>query len=102
MSRFGYVLTILMSASLGVAACSDNLDELKPDPGATTGGDDTTFDHENDNITVWELIDRLTKEGPPSFTSHMHGCSKVRYSTLAQVLASVGVNVGNTTALSAG
>ena len=105
MTRFGYTLTILLGASLGVAACSDSIEEPsndKPDPGSTTGGDDNTFDHDNDGPTVWELIDRLTKEGPPSFTSHMHSCSKVRYTTLGQVLTSVGVNIANTTALSAG
>ncbi|HEX2688051.1 MAG TPA: hypothetical protein VHN14_15590 [Kofleriaceae bacterium] len=107
MTRFGYILTILVGASLGVAACSDSIDEpaAKPDPGSTTGGDDTTFDHDNDGPTVWELIDRLTKEGPPSFTSHVHSCSKVRIATLGQVLTSVGVNLGiagTTTAPSAG
>lgn len=98
MTRFGYTLTILMGASLGVAACSDSIDDpqAKPDPGSTTGGDDNTFDHENDNISVWELIDRLTKEGPPSFTSHMHSCAKVRNATLGQVLTSVGVNLATT------
>lgn len=107
MTRFGYTLTILMGASLGVAACSDSIEDpsTKPDPGATTGGTGNTFDHENTGPTVWELIDRLTKEGPPSFTSHMHSCSKVRNATLGQVLTSVGVNlatVGTATAPSAG
>ena len=107
MTRFGYTLTILVGASLGVAACSDSIEEptTTPDPGSTTGGGDTTFDHENSGPTVWELIDRLTKEGPPSFTSHMHSCSKVRIANLGQVLTSVGVNlatVGTATAPSAG
>lgn len=107
MTRFGYTLTILMGASLGVAACTDNIDTptTKPDPGSTTGGVDNTFDHENDGPTVWEMIDRLTKEGPPSFTAHMHSCSKVRIANLGQVLTSVGVNlatVGTATAPSAG
>lgn len=104
MTRFGYTLTVLVCASLGVAACSDSIDDptTTPPPGSTTGGDDTTFDHDNNSISVWDLIDRLTKEGPPSFTSQMHSCSKVRYQTLGQVLTSVGVNVANTTALSAG
>jgi len=103
MTRFGYTLTLLMGASLGVAACSDSIDDSStpPDPG-TTGGDGNTFDHDNDSIDPWTLIDRLTKEGPPSFTSQMHSCSKVRIQTLGQLLTSVGVNVNNATALSAG
>ena len=48
------------------------------------------------------MLDRLTKEGPPRYTSHVHSCSKVRYRTLGNVLTSFGVNVANTTALSAG
>ena len=107
MTRFGYTLTILVGASLGVAACSDSIDEpsTTPPPGSTTGGTDTTFDHDNDSISVWDLIDRLTKEGPPSFSSQMHSCAKVRYATLGQVLTSVGVNlatVGTAAAPSAG
>jgi hypothetical protein len=98
MTRFGYTLTILVGASLGVAACSDSIDEPQPTPppGSTTGGSDTTFDHDNNSISVWDLIDRLTKEGPPSFSSQMHSCAKVRYATLGQVLTSVGVNLATT------
>lgn len=106
MTRFGSTLTILLGASLGVAACADSIeDNTPPDqpmPGSTTGGDGTTFDHENDTISVWDLIERLTKEGPPSFTSQMHSCSKVRYSTLGNVLTSLGVNLANATNPSAG
>lgn len=107
MTRSGYSLTILLGASLGVAACSDGIEDPQntPAPGSTTGGDDTTFDHDNDSISVWDLIDRLTKEGSPSFSSRMHSCAKVRYATLGQVLTSVGVNLataGTATAPSAG
>jgi hypothetical protein len=104
MTRFGTTLTILIGATLGVAACSDSIDEpdSTPPPGATTGGDDNTFDHDNDAISVWDLIDRLTKEGPPKFTSHMHSCSKVRVQTFGTLLTSVGVNLASTTAGSAG
>jgi hypothetical protein len=96
---------MLFGASL-LAACTGNVDgtpgDDAPPPGNTTGSDDTTFDHDNNQISVWDLIDRLTKEGPPSFSSQMHGCSKVRYATLGNVLKSVGVNTANTAALSAG
>jgi hypothetical protein len=108
MTRFGYTLTILLGASLGAAACSDPIEDntQPPDqtnPGDTSSGDpDTTFDHENGGISVWDLIDRLTKEGPPSFSSQMHGCTKMRYATLGNVLTAVGINKTNTANLSAG
>src|SRR3954469_1903609 len=95
MTRFGYTLTILFGASLGVAACTDNLDtgnqNDQPPPGSTSGSDENTFDHDNSGISVWDLIDRLTKEGPPSFSSQMHGCTKPTYATLKNILVSVGV-----------
>ncbi len=103
MTRFGYTLAILASTVLA-SACTDEVPtENTPPPGSTSGGsEDTTFDHENDYISPWELLDRLTKEGPPRYTSHVHSCSKVRYRTLGTVLTSLGVNIANTTALSAG
>lgn len=82
---------------LGLAsACTDStLDDGSTNPpptGGTSGGEDTTFDHENDGIDPWTLLDRLEKEGPPKYTSHVHSCPKVRYATLGRVLASLGVN----------
>jgi hypothetical protein len=95
MTRFGYTLTIVFGASLGVAACTDPIDTPNPsDPqpsGNTSGSDDNTFDHDNSGISVWDLIDRLTKEGPPSFSSQMHGCTKPTYASLKNILVSVGV-----------
>lgn len=107
MTRFGYTLTILLGASLGVAACTDSIDTTptptdQPPSGGTTGSDTNTFDHDNSGISVWDLIDRLTKEGPPSFSSQMHGCTKPRYTTLKNILTSVGINATNATASSAG
>jgi len=110
MNRFGTTLTILLGASLGLAACSDSIETPSGDDqpggdttsGGTTGSNGNTFDHENDGISVWDLINRLSVEGPPSFTSHMHSCSKVRYATLGNVLTSLGVNLADTTKYSAG
>jgi hypothetical protein len=108
MTRLGYTLTILFGASLGVAACTDTIDTgattgTDPQPTSGTSGTDTnTFDHDNNGISVWDLIDRLTKEGPPSFSSQMHGCTKPTYASLKNVLTSVGINAANTAALSAG
>ena len=105
MTRFGHTLTILFGASLGVAACTDNIDTSNPDPlpsGSTAGSDGNTFDHDNNGISVWDLIDRLTKEGPPSFSAQVHGCTKPRVATLGNVLTAVGINAANTAASSAG
>lgn len=102
MSRFGYTLAILASTVLA-PACTDEIESTNtPPPGSTSGGETTTFDHDNSTISPWELLDRLQQEGPPSFTSRMHSCPKVRYATLGTVLTQVGVNTANTTALSAG
>ena len=102
MTRFGYTLAILASTVLASACTDDVPTENTPPPGSTSGGTDTTFDHDNDQISPWDLLDRLTKEGPPRYTSHVHSCSKVRYRTLGNVLTDVGMNTANTTALSAG
>jgi len=107
MTRFGYSLTILVGASLGLAACSGDITTPNPSGGdddgtvSTTGSDGTTFDHENDTISVWDLINRINQEGPPAFTAHMHGCTRPTYTTLGHILTSIGVNLGSTTALSA-
>ena len=102
MSRFGYTLAILASSVLA-SACTDDLTPTNTPPAGSTSGDEwTTFDHDNSGISPWELLDRLTQEGPPRYTAHMHSCSKVRYKTLGNVLTSLGVNAANATALSAG
>jgi len=105
MTNFGFKMTILV-ASFGAVACSTDVDDEgtnnQPPSGSTAGNEDTTFDHENDGYSPWELIDRLAKEGPPRYTSHVHSCPKVRYATLGNVLRSVGINPANATNLSAG
>jgi hypothetical protein len=105
MTNFGFKMTILV-ASFGAIACSTDVDDEgtnnQPPTNGTAGGEDTTFDHENDGYSPWDLIDRLAKEGPPRYTSHVHSCAKVRYATLGNVLRSVGINPANATNLSAG
>ncbi len=98
-------LTILV-ASLGLAACGGVDDGTTPDnndlpPGTTTGGEDTTFDHDNSGFNPFDLLDRLAEEGPPRFTARVHSCPKVRVRTLGNVLASLGVNMADTAQLSA-
>ena len=103
------LLLVAFVSSLGfVGACVDNQltegDTNNPPPsgGTSSGDEENTFDHMNDGISPWELVDRLSKEGPPRYTSHVHSCSKIKYANLGNILRSVGVNTGTTTALSAG
>jgi hypothetical protein len=97
MNRMSFII-----ATVALIGCATDLDTEAPPPGSTAGNEDTTFDHMNDGISPWDLIERLTKEGPPRYTSHVHSCSKVRYATIGNVLTSIGVNVANPTAGSAG
>jgi len=103
MKRIGFHLTILI-ATLGAAACTGDLNsDPNPQPsGSTAGGEGNTFDHPDGTYSPWDLIDRLAQQGPPKFTSRVHSCPKVRVATLGNVLASIGINVGNQTNLSAG
>jgi hypothetical protein len=99
------LLTILV-ASFG-AACTDDTNPTDdptnlPPEGSTSGTEDQTFDHDNNSFDPFAQIERLAKEGPPSFTSRIHSCAKVRYRSLSTVLTSLGVNVASTTALSPG
>lgn len=98
------LLTILV-ASFG-AACTDEppveTPDNKPPDGSTSGSEGETYDHDNAGFDPFELIDRLSQEGPTRYTSRVHSCPKVRYRTVGAVLTSLGVNVASTTALSAG
>ena len=98
----------ILAAILG-AACTEGVTTPGGDdtgnqmPVGSTGGDQTTtFDHDNSGLTPWDIVDRLSKEGPPKYTSHVHGCPKVRYRTLGKLLANLGVNIASTSPLSAG
>jgi hypothetical protein len=63
-----------------------------------------------DEVTPWEMppadpfaeLERLQREGPPRYASRVHGCPKVRYRTLGNVLASRGVDLAATGELTAG
>lgn len=102
-------------AALVAAACSsegdstgpvgDDTPTLPPEttPPATTGNEETTFDHDNTAAAdPFEMLDRMAEEGPPAFQARLHSCPKMRYATIGRVLASRGVNLANTAALSAG
>jgi hypothetical protein len=104
MTRFGYI-TAILAASVLAFACTDSLkpNTTNTDPGGTTGGSGSdTFDHDNTQISPWQLLQRIEIEGPPEFTSQVMGCVKPRYHSLGNILAALGVNITNTANLSAG
>ncbi len=97
MNRIIHTTLGLLAVSL-LGACAED-DTAAPDPedlpeGNTSGGEDNTFDHEATQVDVWELLDRLTKEGPPKYTARTHSCAKIRYATIGRILASRGVDLG--------
>jgi hypothetical protein len=94
----------ILAVSVLASACTDELSSPPnmPPSGSTSGDESTTFDHQNNGISPWDLLDRLQQEGPPSYTSHVHSCSKVRYANLGNIMTSVGINTANATQLSAG
>ena len=47
-------------------------------------------------------LERLQREGPPRYSSRVHGCPTLRYRTLGNVLASRGVDLTATGELTAG
>lgn len=53
-------------------------------------------------ITAQEAAERARREGPPVFRSRVHGCRKMRYETLGQLLGGLGVDMDATDELSAG
>jgi hypothetical protein len=50
----------------------------------------------------YEELERLQREGPPRYASRVHGCTKLRYRTLGNVLRSRGVALAATGEVSAG
>lgn len=96
------LLALAAAASFAACAAEETADDPPTPEGNASGGEDNTFDHENTQVDVWALLERLQKEGPPKYTARVHSCPKMRYETLGRVLASRGVDVAGGAALSAG
>jgi hypothetical protein len=63
----------------------------------TSGGDGNTFDHMmDDNVDPFQVLSRIQEEGPPEFSTRMHSCGKMKYATLRNVLANIGVDMAQT------
>jgi len=88
------LIPILGLALLGACAEEEAPPAEDLPTGNATGGEGNTFDHPETQIDVWELLDRLSEEGPPRYTSRVHSCAKIRYGTIGRILASRGVNLG--------
>ena len=70
---------------------------------ATVGGEDNTFDHDNQlDLDPFEILEKLEEEGPAEFRSRVHSCPKVKYAALGSILASRGVDLASADPLSAG
>lgn len=98
------LLALTATAALaGLGACAeDGTQDPAPLPeGNASGGEENTFDHEDTQVDVWALLERLQAEGPPKYTARVHSCSKIRYDNIGRILASRGVDLGNGDALSA-
>lgn len=108
MTRLTAILFVLAAA----VACAgevelkqprpDGSDVTAPGPSDTVGDEDSTFDHDNSGVDPFDLLKRIEVEGPPIYAARMHGCSKVRYETLGNVLGSLGVDLAATDPVSAG
>jgi hypothetical protein len=68
------------------------------DPGATQGGDDTTFDHSNDPGAAAPGADPNAPEpaqvrlvGSPEVTARLHSCGKLTVTSLGKILSSRGL-----------
>jgi len=53
-------------------------------------------------LDPFDELEQIQRDGPPRYTSRVHGCAKMRYRTLGNLLASRGVDLAATTELSAG
>lgn len=73
-----------------------------PDPGSlglgptggTAGGMGNTFNHDNNEIDPFAVLQRIQQEGPPAISTRMHSCQKMKYATVGNVLAQLGVSLG--------
>lgn len=105
-TTFAYLLSAVLLAGCTPDATTNRGPDDEPilpptAPPATSGNEDTTFDHMNDqDVDPWELLARMEEEGPPEFSSRLHSCPKMKYATIGRVLASRGVDLaaGGTTA----
>lgn len=69
---------------------------------ACTGEIEPTAPPAHTEDDPWDELAQTEREGPPRYTSRIHGCAKIRYRTIGNLLASRGVNLALTDQLAAG
>ncbi|MBX3189262.1 MAG: hypothetical protein KF819_19720 [Labilithrix sp.] len=98
-------LTLISVAALALGACDGTSDQLTGgpgsrdprDPNSTAGGEDTTFDHNNDpggtseNTNPPAEPSQIKMVGSPEVTSRLHACGKLTVSSLGSILNSRGL-----------
>lgn len=103
-------LTLIGLAAFALAGCEDSSkDSLLggergySDPNATAGGEDTTFNHNNDPGAADPAANAQPPEpaqvryvGSPEVTSRLHGCGKMTVTSLGSLLATRGLTGGGT------
>ena len=73
-------------------------DTLGIAPGTSSGNEDNTFDHLNENdVDPFAVLGRIQEQGPPEISTRMHSCQKLKYATLGTMLSQLGVNLNRTT-----
>jgi hypothetical protein len=65
-------------------------------PGSAAGDTGNTFDHPDNQVDPFEVLQRIQEEGPPEVSSKLHSCQKVKYATLGTMLTQLGVNLNAT------
>lgn len=101
-------LTLISLAAFALTACDGTQDSLTDgrrsdprDPNATAGGEDSTFDHNNDPGAADPGADfqptdpaQVKLVGSPEVTSRLHSCGKLTYASLGNILSTRGLNGG--------
>jgi hypothetical protein len=93
-----FTKSLLLVLVAGASACSSDIEDEAPLPdtnpqgdNGTSGNPDNTFDHDNDSKSPWEVIAQQQSAGPTRYQARVHGCVKIRYSTVGNLLRSRGV-----------
>jgi hypothetical protein len=65
-------------------------------PGSAAGDTGNTFDHPDNQVDPFAVLERIREEGPPEVSTKLHSCQKIKYATLGNMLRQLGVNMGAT------
>ncbi len=103
-------LTLISLAAFALVGCDDGASDSLTnggggvnDPNATAGGEDTTFNHNNDPGAADPAANNSSPEpqqvrlvGSPEVTSRLHACGKMSVLSIGSILASRGLTGGGT------